>query len=141
VSPEVKDHTASFAVALWARGLPLETIIKLLSDTPTAPAERTQLRHMAAIKGGMAPLSAEKGAGRPAALTDESWAVVFGWVLRQQKSVDLETVQRWIKANLGHWLSPVICSDNPTSWSSRLSSWVPWSDFPHFIRRSCVGPV
>ncbi len=61
VSPEVKEHTASFAVALQARGVPLETIVKSLSDTAYAPARRTLLLHMAAIKGGMAPLSSEKG--------------------------------------------------------------------------------
>ncbi len=58
------------------------------------------MEHMAAIKGDNAPLSTEKGSGRPPALTDEQWAIVFGWALRQQKTVHLETVQRWIVANL-----------------------------------------
>ena len=100
VLADVKDHTARLAVALQARGVPLETIVKSLSTTSYAPARRTLLQHMAAVKADTAPLSADKGAGRPRALTHELWAVVFGWVLRQQKPVDLETVQRWIKANL-----------------------------------------
>jgi hypothetical protein len=96
VLPEVKEHTARVAVALQARGVPLQVILESLSDTNK---KRTLLRHMAAIKGDAAPLSAEKGGGRPSVLADEQWAVVFGWVLRQQKTVDLETVQRWVKAN------------------------------------------
>ena len=99
VLPEVKEHTARVAVALQARGVPLQVILESLSDTNYTPKKRTLLRHMAAIKGDTAPLSAEKGGGRPSVLADEQWAVVFGWVLRQQKTVDLETVQRWVKAN------------------------------------------
>src|SRR5450432_3668491 len=56
---------------------------------------------MAAVKRNKAPLSGEKEAGRPPALTDEQWAIVFSRILRQTRSVALEDVQRWIKANLG----------------------------------------
>ncbi len=97
--PEIKEHTARLAVALQARGVPLQVIVDSLSDTTYGPKERTLLRHMAAIKRGEAPLSNDKGTGRAPALTDEQWAIVFGWVLREQKPVDLERVQQWIKAN------------------------------------------
>ena len=73
--------------------------MKALSDTDYAPSRRTLMEHMAAIKVGSRPLSAKKGGGRPATLTDEQWAIVFGWVLRQQKIANLVIVQRWIKAN------------------------------------------
>ena len=73
--------------------------MKALADTAYTPKRRTLMRHMAAIKDGNAPLSAEKGSGRPSTLTPELWAIVFGWVLCQQKPVNLMTVQRWIKAN------------------------------------------
>ena len=100
VPAAVKEHTAHFAVALQGQGVPVETILKALADTSYAPKRRTLMEHMAAIKGDNAPLSTEKGSGRPPALTDEQWAIVFGWALRQQKTVHLETVQRWIVANL-----------------------------------------
>ncbi len=99
VSPEVKDHTARLAVALQALEVPVETVLKALSKTDYAPSRRTLMEHMAAIKDGDRPLSDKKGSGRPPALTDEEWAIVFGWVLRQQKMANLVTVQRWIKAN------------------------------------------
>ena len=101
VPVEVKEHTAAFAVALQARGVPLETLVSALKEASYAPKKRTLLRHMAAVKGGEAPLSAEKNSGAPTALTDEQWAIVFGWVLAQEKIVDLETVRRWMVANLG----------------------------------------
>ena len=101
VSPEVKDHTARLAVALQARGVSMSVILSALSDTDYAPAPRTLREHMAAIKGSEAPLSAEKGSGRPSVVTDEEWAIVFGRVLRQTKPVGLEWVQQWIKVNLG----------------------------------------
>jgi hypothetical protein len=99
VSADVKEHTARLAVALQAQGVAVETIMKALADTAYTPKRRTLMRHMAAIKDGNAPLSAEKGSGRPPTLTPELWAIVFGWVLCQQKPVNLVTVQRWIKAN------------------------------------------
>jgi hypothetical protein len=101
VSTDVKEHTAAFAVALQARGVPLETLISALKETSYAPKEKTLLRHMAAVKEGEAPLSADKKSGAPPVLTDEQWAIVFGWVLAQEKIVDLETVRRWMVANLG----------------------------------------
>jgi hypothetical protein len=101
VSADVKEHTAAFAVALQARGVPLETFVSALKETSYAPKKRTLQEHMAAIKGGEAPLSAEKKTGPQPVLTDEQWAIVFGWALAQEKIVDLETVRRWIAANLG----------------------------------------
>ena len=101
VSPEVKDHTARFAVELQAHGVSMSIILSSLQGTEYAPAARTLREHMAAVKRNEAPLSGEKEAGRPPALTDEQWAIVFGRVLRQTKPVALEDVQRWIKANLG----------------------------------------
>ncbi len=71
VSADVKEHTARLAVALQAHGVAVETIVKPLSDTEYAPARRTLMEHMAAIKDGNAPLSAEKGSGHPPTLTDE----------------------------------------------------------------------
>ena len=71
VPAEVKQHTAAFAVALQARGVSLETLVSALKDTSYAPKERTLLRHMAAIKEGEAPFSAEKKSGAPPSLTDE----------------------------------------------------------------------
>ena len=56
---------------------------------------------MAAIKRGDAPLSAEKNSGARPALTEEQRAICFGRVLSREKVVDLETVRRWIQANLG----------------------------------------
>ncbi len=67
----VKKHTAHFAVALQGQGVPVETILKALADTYYAPKRRTLMEHMAAIKGDNAPLSTEKGSGRPPALTNE----------------------------------------------------------------------
>jgi hypothetical protein len=91
VSTDVKEHTAAFAVTLQARGVPLETLISALKETSYAPKERTLLRHMAAVKEGEAPLSADKKSGAPPILTDEQWAIVFGWVSVQEKIVVLET--------------------------------------------------
>ncbi len=100
VTPAIKEHTAKLAVALQAAGVPMATIVQALRNTDYAPEERTLFRHMAAIKAGQTPLSAEKASGRPATLTDEEWEIVFGWVLQQNKIANLEDVQRWIKANL-----------------------------------------
>ena len=90
-----------FAVALQGLEVPVSTIVLALSKTDYAPDKRTLQRHMAAIKAGNAPFSAEKASGRKPALQDEQWAIVFGWVLHQNKILNLEQVQRWIKANLG----------------------------------------
>ena len=99
VSPEVKDHTARFAVELQAHGVSMSIILSSLQGTEYRCG--TLREHMAAVKRNEAPLSGEKEAGRHPALTDEQWAIVFGRVLRQTKPVALEDVQRWIKANLG----------------------------------------
>ena len=78
VSVDVKEHTAALAEALQARGVALETLVSALKETSYAPKKRTLQEHMAAVKGGEAPLSAEKESGAPLALTDEQWAIVFG---------------------------------------------------------------
>ena len=77
VSPEVKEHTAVLAVALQDLGVPVRTVVRALEMTAYSPAERTLQLHMASIKGGHTPLSAEKATGRQPALMDEQWAIVF----------------------------------------------------------------
>lgn len=101
VSSEVKEHTAALAVSLQDLGVPVSTVVEALKKTAYSPTERTLRRHMAAIKAGQTPLSAEKATGRQPALSEEQWAIVFGWVLQQNAIVNLESVQQWIKANLG----------------------------------------
>jgi len=100
VSPAIKEHTAALAVALQALGVPVSTVVQALRQTDYAPKERTLCRHMAAVKAGRSPLSAEKATGRQPVLSDEEWEIVFGWVLQQNKIVNLEDVQQWIKVNL-----------------------------------------
>ena len=101
VHPDVKTHTAEFAMALRDRGVAMSTIMDALKDTSYAPGASTLRMHIAAISGGEAPLSSEKGSGRPGSLTEEQWEIVFGWVLNAEKNVALEDVQRWIRDNLG----------------------------------------
>jgi len=99
VSDEIKEQAARTAVGLQARGWSVSEIVVFLAETSYGPKQRTLERHIAALKRGDTPLSSEKGAGRPQLLDEEQWAVVAGWVLCEERKVDLDRVRRWIKAN------------------------------------------
>ena len=55
VHPDVKAHTAEFAMALRDRGVAMSTIMDALKDTSYAPGASTLWRHIAAISGGEGP--------------------------------------------------------------------------------------
>jgi len=95
----VKEHTARFAKALLANDVPMETIVLSLSDTGYSPQKSTLYQHIARLESGDGPIFSETKEGRPAALTEEQWHVVAGWVLLQEKKVDLWTTKLWIKNN------------------------------------------
>jgi transposase len=105
VSEEVRAYAGEVALALQRRAWPVVDIVSLLSETSYAPAKRSVERYLAATKQGETPLSSEKRSGRPPALDEDTWAVVAGWILSCEQKVDLERVQRWIRANLGISLS------------------------------------
>lgn len=96
---EVKEHSAHFASALIEGGVPMSTIMSALEKTDYSHSERTLYRHIQVLNKGQAPLSHEKKTGAKQLLTDEEWWVVAGWILVQEKKVDLWMVQQWILAN------------------------------------------
>lgn len=101
VSSDVKEHTAELTKALLDEGVEMSTIVSSLKKTRYAPSQRTLYRHVERIKSGEDVLSAEKKTGREAALTEEEKWVVAGWILAQEKKVDLWMAKQWIRANMG----------------------------------------
>lgn len=110
VSPEVKEHTAEFAVALQARGVEIKTILASLSDTSYSPAERTLRLHMSSIKSGKDVVSSSKASGRHKALSQDEWAIVAGWILTRSFPVDFAQTIQWITAELGVVVSKPVLS-------------------------------
>jgi len=81
-------------------GVEMKTMVKALKKTSYSPSQRTLYEHVAKVGKGKEVLSSEKKTGAKRALTDEESRVVAGWILLQEKKVELWTVQQWIRANL-----------------------------------------
>jgi hypothetical protein len=71
------------------------------NEMPFPVSRRTLFEHVAAIKEGRSPLTAEKLSGRPTKLTDEEWEVVAGAILLEEQKTDFQWVINWIHAKLG----------------------------------------
>lgn len=100
VTPEVKQHTAEFSVALQGLGVPIKTVLLALSETNYSPSERTLREHMASIKSNENVVSNSKASGRQSHLKSEEWEVVAGWILSQSSPVDFARTIDWIGAKL-----------------------------------------
>lgn len=101
VSEEVKEHTASFALALESRNVPISIILDSLSETKYAPAARTLRLHMSKLKAAKGLFVADKASGRKSNLSDDQKLIVWGWILDQNKSVNFDAIIEWIKVNFG----------------------------------------
>lgn len=105
VSEDVKTHTAEFVKALLEGGVEKKTIITALKKTCYSPSRRTLDQHLASLERGESLFSPEKNQGRPTLLTEEQKWIVAGWVLAQEKKVELFSIQQFVDANFDIYLS------------------------------------
>ena len=99
VSAEVKEHTAEFVAALLDAGVKMETIVGALGKTSYAPKKRTLYKLVGQVRAGDPVVSPHKESGNKSMLTDEEKMIVAGWILVQEKKVELWHVQQWVRAN------------------------------------------
>ena len=101
VSDQVKQVVAQIALNLVDGGMPLAEAAEKVKTDEYGPSERTLYNAIAKLRRGEPVVSPVKNQGRPPALTDEQWSIVFGWVLCQEKKVELFHIMTWVEANFG----------------------------------------
>ena len=101
VSDEVKRVVAQIALNLADGGMPLAEVAKKVKTDEYGPSEKTLYHAIAKLRRGEPVVSPVKNQGRPPALTDEDWAVLFGWVLLQEKKLEHHDLVEWLEANFG----------------------------------------
>lgn len=99
VPDDVKRFMALVAPGLKCHGVSFDVFRTLASEAGYEVSERTLREHRAAAATGRLPLSTDKHAGRPCALTERQVMVLIGWVLHQNdanETVDLRAAGRFV---------------------------------------------
>jgi hypothetical protein len=89
VPAAVRTAVARVAPAFKAEGVSYKRQREIYSEAGYEISATTFRRHLASVHGGEAPLSTNKRAGRPRALTDREAMIFVGWVLMQNDENDL----------------------------------------------------
>jgi transposase len=108
VPPEVRVFVAKVAPALKEEGVSYKRQREIYSEAGYEISGASFRRHRASMHDGEAPLSADKQAGRPRALTEREIMIFVGWLLTQNDEHELVGIREcvgFIKGHLGHELS------------------------------------
>lgn len=100
VPDDVKRFMALVAPGLKRHGVSFDEFRTLASEAGYEVSERTLREHRATAAAGRLPLSMDKHAGRPCALTDRQVMVLIGWALHQNdanETVDLRAASRFVQ--------------------------------------------
>ena len=95
----VKEYRAELALALEGLGVPLKTFLEANNKTSHAVSKSTLYEHVAALRKGDTPLSAEKKTGNRAKLSAEQWEVVAGAILSSEEEANIRWILDFIEAN------------------------------------------
>jgi hypothetical protein len=108
VPPEVRVFVAKVAPALKEEGVSYKRQREIYSEAGYEISRPSFSRYLASMHDSEAPLSTDKHAGRPRALTEREIMIFVGWVLGQNdenEPVGIRECVGFIEDHLGHELS------------------------------------